>query len=520
MGRADEVPRGTSTFQSSGLRWDSINWATVTRGVEKLQQKIFRDARAGNLSRMRKSQKLLVRSLSARLMAVKVVTEENPGRNTPGVDGFTCQTNKQKIELAASLRVKDYHPSPVKVVMIPKPNGGKRRLGIPTVKDRAMQALVKHALEAEWEAKFEPHSFGFRPSRNAIDAVHHLHGTLVKQKGKRGQPGWILDADISKCFDNIDHGALLGKIGAFPFRAVIWSWLKSGAISKVGFEQTERGTPQGGIISPLLANITLDGMERLFGIYARTGSYLSPSKRTGPNKDVSIFRYADDFVVVAPSRDVIETHVVPKLSAFLAGVGLKFSESKTKVRHITEGFSFLGFRFQRYNRRSGEYKELRMQPDRERVDRFLKRLKEFTRTQWNKDIKEFIRMVNRRIRGACNYYRWSNAYRVFAYMSYRIFTMLWRWAHNRHNHHRGKRWIKRRYWKVTARSAWTFGWEGVNLIQPYEYSVQWWKYVRVRIESSPLDKEQEQYWKSRNERRKRGRGLHPLDDFQGGHGDM
>ena len=501
------------------MQWDSIDWVTTARGVARLQQKIFRDARTGNLSRMRKLQKLLVRSLSARLMAVKVVTEENPGRNTPGVDGFICRSNEQKVALAESLRVRNYRPSPVKVVMIPKPSGGKRRLGIPTVKDRAMQALLKYALEGEWEAKFEPHSFGFRPGRSAIDAVHHLHCTLMQHKGTREQPGWIVDADISKCFDMIDHNALLAKLGAFPFRGVIRSWLKSGAISKVGFERTERGTPQGGVISPLLANIALDGMERLFGIYTRTGRYTEPSRRLGLNKDVSLFRFADDFVVIAPTRRVIETHVMPKLSAFLPSAGLTFSESKTKIRHITEGFSFLGFRFQRFNRRSGAFKQLEMQPDRERIDRFLKRFKEFTRTQWNKDVKEFIRSMNLRIKGTCNYYRWSNTSRTFPYMGHRIFGILWRWAQSRHNYRRGKKWIKQRYWKVTPKSAWTFSWEGVDLINPYEYTVRWWKYTKVRIESSPLDKEDEQYWKARNNRRKQRNDLRPTE-ILGGHGNM
>ncbi len=428
MVRADEMSRDISTDQSPRIQWDSVNWEAVRRGVVKLQQKIFRDARAGNLSRARKLQKLLVRSKNARLLAVKAVTEENPGMNTPRVDGFICRTVEDKVHLVENLRTGDYHPLPARVVMIPKTNGEKRRLGIPTIKDRTLQALVKFALEAEWEAKFEPHSFGFRPGRSAIDATHHLYGTLVQHKNTREQPGWILDADISKCFDTIDHSALLVKLGAFPFRGTVRSWLKSGAISRIGFERTRRGTTQGGVISPLLANIALDGMERLFGIYSRTGTYVRPSKRSGPNKYVSVFRYADDFVVVAPTREVLEVHVMPKVSAFLASVGLELSKPKTKVRHITEGFSFLGFRFQRFNRRSGEFNELKMQPDRERVDRFLHGVKEFARTQWNKDIKEFIQSLNLRIRGACNYYRWSNTFRIFPYMSHCIFEILWRWA--------------------------------------------------------------------------------------------
>jgi|SRR5271157_60338 len=502
MGRADEMSSDISTNQSPELEWDSIRWEPTIWGVVKLQQKIFRNARTGNFSRMRKLQKLLVKSKNARLWAVKSVTEDNRGRNTPGVDGIVCRTGPQKVKLAEDLSTKNYHPAPVRVVMIPKPSGGKRRLGIPVIKDRAMQALVKMALEGEWEAKFEPHSFGFRPGRNAIDAAHHLYGTLMQHKNTREQPGWVLDADISKCFDMIDHNALLEKLGAFPFRGVIRSWLKSGAISRVGFEKTTRGTPQGGVISPLLANIALDGMERQFGIYTRTGNYIRPSVRTGLNRDVSVFRYADDFVVITPTQEVIETYVKPKLEVFLSSMGLQFSGAKTKIRHISEGLSFLGFRFQRFNRRSGGFKKLKIQPDRERIDRFLLRFKEFTRKQCNTDVKEFIRNMNRRIRGACNYYRWSDTTCLFPYMSYRIFQILWRWAQCKHHHRRGGKWLKDRYWKATGRSAWTFCWQGVQLIDPYEYSVQWWKYPRVRIESSPLDEQDNLYWNARNNKRK------------------
>jgi RNA-directed DNA polymerase len=511
MGNAGEMSQDISTNQSSVISWNLIDWGPTIRGVVKLQQKIFRDAQVGNLSRMRKYQKLLVRSKNARLWAVKIVTEENPGRNTPGVDGFVCRTESQKEQLAESLRVRDYHPSPVRVVMIPKPDGSKRRLGIPTVKDRAMQALVKFALEGEWEAKFEPHSFGFRPGRSAIDATHHLYWTLLQHKNNPEQSGWVLDADISKCFDMIDHRALLCKLGAFPFCGIIQSWLKSGAISKIGFEKTPRGTPQGGIISPLLANIALDGMERLFGIYSRSGRYVNPSKRVGLNKNVSLYRYADDFVVIAPTREVIESYVKPTLVEFLAGVGLNFSASKTAIRHITEGFSFLGFRFQRYNRCSGAFKRLMMQPDRERIDRFLQRLKEFTRTQWNTDVKALIRGMNRRIRGACNYYRWSNTSRIFPYMGHRIVEILMRWAQRKHNYHRGKKWLRKRYWIVTDHSAWTFSWDGIQLVDPYEYTVLWWKYARVRIESSPLNMQENLYWNARNNKRKRSYDLHPSD---------
>jgi RNA-directed DNA polymerase len=274
------------------LEWTGIDWNRVKRQVGKMQQEIFRDAQAGNYLAVKQRQKLLARSLSARLLAVRTVTEINSGRNTPGIDGRLCKTAEEKVLLAEGLCLKGYKPLPARVIFIPKPSGDKRRLGIPAVRDRAMQALVLQCMDPEWEAKFEPHSFGFRPGRGTVDAVAHIWHTLIHMKGRKPHPGWILDADISKCFDNISHDALLEKLGSSPFLGVIKAWLKSGAVGRVGFELTEKGTPQGGVISPLLANIDLDGLERQFSIFSKTGRYKPPSNRAGKDKQVCLAPHA------------------------------------------------------------------------------------------------------------------------------------------------------------------------------------------------------------------------------------
>ncbi|KKL90008.1 hypothetical protein LCGC14_1908990 [marine sediment metagenome] len=291
------------TIQHVQLSWEHINWTQIKHEVENLQQKIFRETQIGNFRTVNQLQKLLVRSFSARRLAVRIITEINQGRNTPGINGKLYKTANEKEKLVESLKFKDYIPNPVRTVWIPKPNGDKRKLGIPTIRDRVMQSLCLLAMDPEWEAKFEPHSFGFRPGRSALDTVHHIYSTLIHQKGRRPHPGWILDADISKCFDNIDHEALLAKIKGSPFQKTIKTWLKVGTVSKIGFERTTKGTPQGGAISPLLANIALDGLERQFGIYTRTGNYKSPAHRSGLDKDVALFRYADDFIILAPSKE-------------------------------------------------------------------------------------------------------------------------------------------------------------------------------------------------------------------------
>ena len=221
MGRWHEAGQPACAGRRAPLDWTEVDWASVKHRVESFQQQIFREFRAGNYGGACKLQKLLARSLAARLWAVKLVTEANSGRNTPGIDGYLCKTGGEKAFLAENLRLQGYRPNPVKVAWIPKSDDTKRRLGIPTIRDRAMQALVLSAMDPEWEARFEPHSFGFRPGRSAIDAIHHMAVTLMHYKGRKPHPGWVFDADITKCFDNINHEALLVKLGGSPFRSTI-----------------------------------------------------------------------------------------------------------------------------------------------------------------------------------------------------------------------------------------------------------------------------------------------------------
>jgi len=499
-GRRETGEKSVRANQQRVLDWATVNWSRVKGQVEKMQREIFRDAQSNNFRTMKEKQKLLVRSLPARLWAVRNVTEVNTGRNTPGIDDCLYRTAEEKVTLAESLRLKDYRPAPARVVYIPKPSGDKRRLGIPTIRDRTMQALILLAMDPEWEAKFEPHSFGFRPGRSAIDAAAHIWNTLVHQSGRRPHPGWVLDADISKCFDTIDHEAVLAKIGMSPFLKVVKAWLKSGAISKIGFERTERGTPQGGVISPLLANIALDGLERQFGIYSKTGTYLNPARRRGKNKDVALFRYADDFIALASSREVLVEHVIPRVKVFLSSVGLNLHESKTRVLNILEGVEFLGFRFQRFYRQDGTIKEFGYYPSRERLDRFMVKLKEYMRLHRNDDVKDIITGLNRRITGFCNYYKWSDAHDAFSYLTSRIWGMLGRWARRRHPT-RSWKWIDRHYWHVVGTSKWVFTYRGACLVQPYRLTAQWWKWPKVQISASPYDPGMVGYWESRRQRR-------------------
>ncbi len=495
-GRRETDHRSVRTGPQAPLNWASINWAQVKRDVEEIQREIFRDTRAGVLWRVIERQKLLVRSLSARCWAVRLVCEINKGRHTSGIDGVTCEKAEQKAALVERLRLGGYKPDPVRTIWIPKSNGDMRKLGIPMIRDRAMQVLILLAMNPEWEARFEPNSFGFRPGRNAIDAVAAVTNLLTHRKGRKPHPGWILDADISKCFDTIDHEALLGKLSKCPFRQHIRAWLKSGAIGAVGFERTEKGTPQGGVISPLLANIALDGLERLFGITTSTGNYNPPNRRRGLNKGVVLYRYADDFIVLAPSKMVLESHVVPKIKAFLAVMGLSLSEAKTRIVNVSEGFEFLGFGFRRYYQKTGEIRQFRHYPSRGRLDKFLNRLAEYVRFNWNVDVKELVIGINRRVIGACNYYKWSSAHKEFAYLAYRLWGIMWQWAKHRHPHC-GRKWLVSHYWKRNGRPGREFSFQGVDLINPCKLTAKWWMRPQLKTFSSPFDPAEIEYWSKR-----------------------
>ena len=485
---------------TANITWETMNREVAKRNVNKLQQKVFQATRDKDFQLLRKTKKLLFKSLYARFVAVLKVTS-NKGRFTAGVDGVVLRTPEEKWNLVEELRnTRDYYPSPVRVVYIPKKNGDKRKLGIPTIKDRAMQMLLYMTMNPEWEAKFEPHSFGFRPGRSPIDAIQYIGRNFVPKRGKRPHPGWVLDADISACFDNIDHQALLIKLQHEPQLGLIKGWLKAGSVSKIGFSATEKGTPQGGVISPLLANIVLDGMERIFGAFNKYGKYTNPSHRRGLNKQLNLYRYADDFIVIARSREILEEHVIPKLQDFLGSVGLEFNQSKTRIINISEGFDFLGFHFRRFHRRDGSVKEFTYTPCRNRLDTFLRELKLWLRKSQHLPVQDIIKGLNRKIRGFCNYFKWSNAHKAFAYLSHRLFKMLWNWVRHRHQRKRGARWLKYRYWQPVGKYQWRFHFKGAMLIEPYTLTTSWWKRPAVRIHTSVYDPNAIIYWETRLKR--------------------
>jgi RNA-directed DNA polymerase len=482
--------------------WETIDWRSCEEQVRRLRQRIFKATQEGDWPRVRSLQKLMLRSRSNTLVSVRQVTQRNAGRKTAGIDGEVALTSEARADVAVRVHdsIQTWTPSAVKRVYIPKAsNRAKLRpLGIPVLLDRCHQARVRNALEPEWEARFETRSYGFRPGRSCHDAIGAIYATC---KGPRAKRVWALDADLASAFDKIDHDRLLAAIGPFPAREMIRDWLKAGVFEPgKGFAPTEEGTPQGGVISPLLLNVALHGLEEAAGV-----RYAFPGTGSGEIKPGSpvVIRYADDLVALCHSREQAE-QIKARLAEWLAPKGLRFNEDKTRIVHLAEGFDFLGFNVRRYG------SKLLIKPSKAAIRRLRQRLALEMRVLRGSNAGVVIARLNPIIKGWAAYYRGVVSSKVFHTLDYQMWKLTYKWATWQHNN-KPKRWIVGRYFGKRNKfrnDRWVFGdpESGAYLVKFSWTDIV--RHVMVRGAASPDDPALADYW---TERRRKVKP--PLDNY-------
>lgn len=490
-------------FEPNTLEWRDIPWKKLEKRVFKLQKRIYRAANRGDVKTVRKLQKTLMRSWSAKCLAVRRVTQDNQGKKTAGVDGKKSLSPVQRLALVKCLRI-SYKASPLRRVWIPKPGTDEKRgLGIPTIHDRALQALVKLTLEPEWEARFEPNSYGFRPGRSCHDAIEAIFNDI------RQKPKYVLDADIAKCFDKISHSALLRKINTFPtLRRQIKAWLNSGVMDGIKLSNTSEGTPQGGVISPLLANIALHGMEyRIKEAFPVRKPRVNGKTTRIPTP--SLIRYADDFVIIHEDITVVQ-RCQRIIVEWLKDMGLELKQSKTRLTHTLHrydgnvGFNFLGLQIRQY--KTGNYRaacnsqgkplgfKTLITPSEDKQRLHLEEIGKIIDTHKNSPQYALIQRLNPVIRGWANYYSTTVSSEVFSKLDHLTYQKLRAWAVHRcakTNKHD----IANKYWQMSGKDRWRFATkEGAKLTKHSDTPIK--GHIKVQGSRSPYDGDWV-YWTSR-----------------------
>lgn len=470
--------------------WKSLPWKDIRKSVFRLQKRIYQAARRNNVKGVHDLQRLLLRSWSARCLAVRRVTQDNRGKRTPGIDGVASLTPRQRMQMVDGLRNLATHtPAPLRRVYIPKPGKKEKRgLSIPTMLDRAFQALVKLALEPEWEARFEPNSYGFRPGRSPHDAIESIFNFI------RLKPKYALDADITKCFDRISHDAILDKLHTIqPIERLVRDWLKAGILDHGEMIFPEAGTAQGGPLSPLLANVALHGLE-------------TAVCRAAPSKaQPGVIRFADDVVILHHDLDTLH-HLRSVAAEWLAGIGLELHPEKTYVSHTLKphngqiGFDFLGFHIRQYpvgKHRTRTYRgrpgfKTYIKPSRKALQRQRDKLRDSIQHHRGAPQSALVYVLNPVIQGWANYYQYCVAKHDFQILDNVLYHQLVRWARYRHPRKSGK-WCYHRYWReVNGRVRFS---DGESVLSYYQTTAIT-RFVKVQGHKSPYDGDWV-YWSTR-----------------------
>jgi RNA-directed DNA polymerase len=485
---------------SEAAEWYAIDWQAIHRNVRRLQVRIVQATKAGRWNKVKSLQRLLTHSYSGKVLAVRRVTENN-GRKTPGVDQIIWKTPEDKTQAVHALKSRGYQPQPLRRIYIPKSDGQRRPLGIPCMIDRAHQALHLLALDPVQETNADRNSYGFRQKRSCADAIAQCFNTLSNAPKTQ----WILEGDIKSCFDQISHDWLLAHV---PMdRAILQKWLKSGYMDKHVLHETTDGTPQGGIVSPALANCALDGLEQLLKENYPAGRRLK--SLGGLVSSVNFIRYADDFVLTSKSKDLLEGEVQPLVEQFLQQRGLKLSPTKTVITHVEKGFDFLGQNVRRYP--NGK---LLIKPSKKNVKTFLAGIRATIKAGLGMSAADLIDQLNPKIRGWANYHRHVVSKRTFTHVDHSIFHSLRRWARRRHPK-KSSTWRKEKYYERYRGNNWCFF--GERCDDEGQPSKVWLyrakstpikRHIKVKGEANPYDPVYETYFEDRE-------GSHMLDTFRG-----
>ncbi len=460
------------------VAWQTIKWVKAHRNVRRLQARIVKAKQEGRWGKVKALQRLLTHSFSGKALAVKRVTE-NKGKRTPGVDGEIWNTPTKKAEAIGRLKKRGYRPQPLRRIYIPKNNGqDKRPLSIPVMKDRAMQALHLLGLNPIAECLADPNSYGFRKERCQADAIAQCFIILAQKNRAK----WILEGDIAACFDRISHDWLLKNI---PMdKLILRQWLKAGFMDKNAFWPTNEGVPQGGIISPVLSNLTLDGLQ-------------AQLRRKYPAQKVNMVRFADDFLITATSKEFLQQQITPLIEQFLQQRGLKLSPHKTHITHIEAGFDFLGQNIRKYK---GKYLT---KPAPKNVKAFLNKVRNVIRTSGSMSAGQLIARLNPILRGWANYHRHVVSKKTFTKVSAAIFKALWQWAKRRHRN-KSAIWIKKSYFQTIGRHKWAFWGLAKNkaghsrkvlLLDISTVPIK--RYIKVKSTANPYDPAWELYFEKR-----------------------